>query len=664
MSRKSKQLSWRKKGMRAAFGRKLHFEPLESRQLLDAAPLPLPTANIPALPQLQPTVITAGGQRLLLNYFNNAYNAAHNPAAEVQVSFDASTDTLVCNKPGWYVENFPLAQINGLQTLPGYSADPADTVAKFIFGSNETAADVENWYIMTPVDSTHPAPAEPAAPTGPAPITPTSLTATVGGSHYHILVVDNGASSNTLSTSDTWVGSEVGQAQSAGAVVDQYVYTTITAAVNALTSSAYFNNTTKTVTQPTIILITPGIGSYEECVNAYNINGASSTDPLILEGVPDANGNMPVWNTATSFANGWTPVAGASNVWESKLNSNTWFGGLVVEHTNSDVDGDLTPGNGNQQTLIDRTLPSNLQQGEVTYQFASDEFENNLHGMASQTTAAQMPDQNLPSNAVWTPDSDIAGLAGYWKFDDASGTTAADSSGNGNTGTLVNSPKWIAGNTGDAVQLNGSSQYVNVPSSSNFDFGQGDFTLSAWVNLSSAVPVGQTYSILEHGMTNSSTPGFSLALSNTGGGTNVVFSIGAGGSLVTLQTPGSFNPLNSTYYSEINVCDGGWHQITATRDASGNGRIYIDGLLRTTAANMTASVSPGSSKDLFIGQNGSGANYFTGGLDDVRIYNKATDAGYLDFGSSGAGAAANKVYWASSLGVGAAGDQHLELARS
>ena len=132
---------------------------------------------------------------MLLNYFNNAYNAINNPAAEVQVSFDSTTDTLVCNKPGWYVENFPLAQVAGLQNLSGYSSDPADTVAKFIFGSNETAADVKNWYIMTPVDAAHPAPAEPAAPTGPAPITPTNLEAQASdGSYFHILVVDNNTS--------------------------------------------------------------------------------------------------------------------------------------------------------------------------------------------------------------------------------------------------------------------------------------------------------------------------------------------------------------------------------------------------------------------------------------------------------------------------------------
>src|SRR5207248_10131144 len=36
------------------------------------------------------------------------------------------------------------------------------------------------------------------------------------------------------------------------------------------------------------------------------------------------------------------------------------------------------------------------------------------------------------------------GLAGNWRFDENTGTTAADSSGNNNTGTLVNSPTWFS----------------------------------------------------------------------------------------------------------------------------------------------------------------------------------------------------------------------------
>jgi len=36
-------------------------------------------------------------------------------------------------------------------------------------------------------------------------------------------------------------------------------------------------------------------------------------------------------------------------------------------------------------------------------------------------------------------------LIGYWKFDETSGTTAQDATGNGNDGTLNGDPQWVAG---------------------------------------------------------------------------------------------------------------------------------------------------------------------------------------------------------------------------
>ena len=51
------------------------------------------------------------------------------------------------------------------------------------------------------------------------------------------------------------------------------------------------------------------------------------------------------------------------------------------------------------------------------------------------------------------------GLVGWWKLDDGSGTSAMDSSGNGNTGTLNNSPTWTtSGMNGGALTFNGTNQ--------------------------------------------------------------------------------------------------------------------------------------------------------------------------------------------------------------
>lgn len=53
------------------------------------------------------------------------------------------------------------------------------------------------------------------------------------------------------------------------------------------------------------------------------------------------------------------------------------------------------------------------------------------------------------------------GLVGWWKFDETSGSTASDSSGTGNTGTLINAPAWAPGTDNGALTFNGSNQEVS-----------------------------------------------------------------------------------------------------------------------------------------------------------------------------------------------------------
>ena len=80
-----------------------------------------------------------------------------------------------------------------------------------------------------------------------------------------------------------------------------------------------------------------------------------------------------------------------------------------------------------------------------------------------------------------------SGLAAYYDFEDGSGTSAADSAGFDDTGTLVNSPTWstdsAVGGTaldfsGDAVSNNAT---VQVADSANLDLS-GDFSIAFWYN--------------------------------------------------------------------------------------------------------------------------------------------------------------------------------------
>ena len=57
---------------------------------------------------------------------------------------------------------------------------------------------------------------------------------------------------------------------------------------------------------------------------------------------------------------------------------------------------------------------------------------------------------------------------GYWNLNEGSGPTAADSSGSGNNGTLINSPSWVAGQIGNALSFSSAAKsYVAVAPSSS-----------------------------------------------------------------------------------------------------------------------------------------------------------------------------------------------------
>ena len=58
---------------------------------------------------------------------------------------------------------------------------------------------------------------------------------------------------------------------------------------------------------------------------------------------------------------------------------------------------------------------------------------------------------------------DDPSLAAWWRLDEGSGTTAADSSGNDNDGTLNAGAEWTVGISKRAVYLDGVDDFIGVP---------------------------------------------------------------------------------------------------------------------------------------------------------------------------------------------------------
>ena len=73
----------------------------------------------------------------------------------------------------------------------------------------------------------------------------------------------------------------------------------------------------------------------------------------------------------------------------------------------------------------------------------------------------------------------VNGLVGAYSFDAGSGTSAADSSGSANTGTLSGAT-WAAGKNGNALSFDGVNDWVTIADSASLDLTSG-MTLEAWV---------------------------------------------------------------------------------------------------------------------------------------------------------------------------------------
>jgi len=84
---------------------------------------------------------------------------------------------------------------------------------------------------------------------------------------------------------------------------------------------------------------------------------------------------------------------------------------------------------------------------------------------------------------------------------------------------------------------------------------------------------------------------------------------------------GTGNP-DTTILSATSINDGAWHYCVATREqASGTLKVYVDGLLETMGTGSTQSLT--AAANLRFGSLQTGAGFFQGSLDEVRVFNRA-----------------------------------------
>jgi PKD repeat protein len=196
--------------------------------------------------------------------------------------------------------------------------------------------------------------------------------------------------------------------------------------------------------------------------------------------------------------------------------------------------------------------------------------------------------------------SNTAGLVAAYGFEEASGTQVVDASGNANHGTISGATRVSAKQFGKALTFNGTSNWITVNDSASLDLSK-TLTVEAWV-YPTVTPTGWSTVLLKE-----QTGGLAYSLYANSDANRPNQTLSVGGSDKQLSA-GSRLPVNT------------WTHLAATYDGVTQ-QLYVNGTLAGSRPQAgTVAVSDGK---LRIGGNSVWGEYFTGHIDEVRIYNRA-----------------------------------------
>ncbi len=198
-------------------------------------------------------------------------------------------------------------------------------------------------------------------------------------------------------------------------------------------------------------------------------------------------------------------------------------------------------------------------------------------------------------------------LVGWWTFDEGSGAIAADSSGNGNNGSLHGPVQWTTdGKIGGAMKFTGPYNYVQVQNSPSLDMTRA-ITIAAWINPSW-------------------TGNNRILQKSSGGGDNQYRLLKEWGNNMVFHLPG-LTPDRLEFPGLPPI--GEWTHLAAVYDGSRMIVYYNAAVAGEQNSTGQMGVSDGT---LCIGtkhETAPAGDEYNGMLDDVRIYNRALSVSEL-----------------------------------
>lgn len=251
-----------------------------------------------------------------------------------------------------------------------------------------------------------------------------------------------------------------------------------------------------------------------------------------------------------------------------------------------------------------------------------------VNGTEATSLSAQGFSETSPSGGAPSVGSEAKAESpvAYWKFDDAQGTTAQDSTPNNLDATLAAStatPTWQSEDlciSGKCLKFDGGDEVTRATSSSIVF--NSSFTISAWVKVFS-YPSSNAVVVLKR--------------NNTVSNHNYYLDVTSTGKVFT----GFYN---GSTWSETNNAAGltlsrnQWYYLTGVFDDSANTlTTYINGQQNSQATGITGTPYTTNPADLEIGFNSDNTEHLTGSMDEIRLYNYARTAAQIkaDFNARG-----------------------------
>jgi len=266
----------------------------------------------------------------------------------------------------------------------------------------------------------------------------------------------------------------------------------------------------------------------------------------------------------------------------------------------------------------------------------------------------------------------VGALKGWWKLNEGTGTSAADSSANSNTGTLTNGPAWVFDafsvnvhdnttvTTGDvtvtqgkleglslsSVDFDGVDEYIQMDSGVAQVSSLTTGTISAWVKTDNTA--GGSQKIVSSSDASDAASDIMLGLTSDNPAKLSAF-VRDGGSM-------DWNGSSTTTFT-----NGVWYHVAFTVDGTGN-KLFINGVQETatyTSGNASSTEFFDDVTDLDtlrIGnrQDSGGQEYhFDGNIRDVRIYDYALSNDQMASLYSGSYNVTPAHWWKIDEGTGA-----------